>query len=115
MRECQVHPAVFIKIKRHHSHCRRQFLFRKINSREWGELPFPRIQKNGRARRPARNNKINRAVIVEVRRHHTRARRRHPQRGLSRDIRERAIPIVAPQQIVRRHARRARIRPHRDV
>src|SRR2546430_3066624 len=55
------------------SHCRRQLLLSKINPFERAEFPFAWIQQNGRARRSAGQNQINRAIVVEICRNHARS------------------------------------------
>ena len=101
MCERQVHPAIFVKVERHHAHCRRQLLLSKINPFERAEFPFAWIQQNGRTRRSAGQNKINRAIVVEICRNHACPRGSYAQSRLRRNIRERAVAIVPPQKIMR--------------
>ena len=51
MSESKVHPAVLIEIEGHHTHWRRQTLFREINSGKRFECTFARIKQNGCALR----------------------------------------------------------------
>src|SRR6267378_905289 len=105
MRERQIHPSVLIKIKRHRTHRRWQFFFAEIDAAEGREFPFARIEIDGCSRLPPRDDEVNRAVIVEIGGDNASSRGRKTERGFRGHIRERAIAIAAPKNIVRRRAR----------
>ena len=115
MRECQVHPAVFIKIKRHHTHRRRQLFFIEIAAAQRCEFSFARIEIDRSSHLPARDDEVNCPVVVKIRADNSSARGRNSKRRFRGHIRECAIAIVAPENIVRRRARRSRFRRRCDV
>src|SRR5208283_3738249 len=104
VRKRQIHPAVFVEIKGNDANGGRQIFFRKIDPRERLELTFAWIQQNGGALRPTGNDKINGAIVVEVRHGHARARGIQAHGGFLRNVRKGGIPVVAPEAVRARFA-----------
>ena len=67
------------------------------------------------SRRPSRDHEVHRAVIIEIGGDHASSGGRETKRRLRGHIRERAVPIVAPENIVPRRVGRSRILRRRDV
>ncbi len=101
MRERKVHPAVFVEIERDHTDGRRQIFFCEIDAGQRRKFPFARIQINRRAFAAASENEINRAIVVEIGGNQARTGRVDSQPGVGGNVREGAVAVVAPQNIVR--------------
>ena len=100
-----VHPAVFVEVKNGDADSRRKILLLEINSRQRSEFSFSRVQVDGRAVLPSGDNEINGAVVVEVAGHNACARGGDAERRFRGNIREGAVGVVAPQDVVRVSAR----------
>ena len=107
MRERQIHPAVFIEVERHHTHRRRQLLFVEIDAAERREFPFAGIAIDRSSCLPARDDEVNCPVVVKISADNPSARGCKTERRLRGHVRECAIAVVAPKNIVRRRARRS--------
>ena len=101
MRERQIHPAIFVEVKRHDPHRGRQLFLVEIDGPKWSEFSFARIEIDGSSCLPARNDEVHGAIIIEVRGNNPRAGGRKIERRSRRHVCERAVPIVAPKNIVR--------------
>src|SRR5579859_7677650 len=65
----QIHPTVFVEVERDHANGGRKIFFFEVDSVERREFSFARIEIDRSAIAPARNDKINRAIVVEIGRH----------------------------------------------
>src|SRR6516225_3864576 len=111
MREREIHPAVLVEIERNNSDSWRKIRLGEINCGKPRELPFARIEVNRGASGATSKNKIDGAVIVEVRGHDAGPRRVDAKAGFLGNIGEGGIAVVAPQFVFaffsrcfRRHA-----------
>jgi len=73
MRERQIHPAIFVEVKRHDPHRGRQLFLVEIDGPKWSEFSFARIEIDGSSCLPARNDEVHGAIIIEVRSNNPRA------------------------------------------
>src|SRR5215470_4530402 len=111
MREREIHPAVLVEIKRNNSDSWWKIRLGEINCGKPRELSFARIQVNRGASGATSKNKIDGAVIVEVRGDDAGPRRVDAKAGFLGNIGEGRIAVVAPQFVLgffsrgfRRHA-----------
>src|SRR6267143_554053 len=108
MRKRQIHPAILIKVKRHHAYCRRQILLAEIDAGKWREFSFARIQIDCSARRSARQNEINGTIVIEICGDYARASGGNAERSFLGNIRESTVPVISPEDIVSGTSQRRR-------
>src|SRR5258706_306831 len=98
--EGEVHPPVFIEIERDDADSRRKIFFCEIDAGQRREFSFPRIQVDRCALAAAGKNKIDGAIIVEIGSDEARAGGVDAKSRFSRNICERAVAVVAPENVV---------------
>ena len=99
MREGEVHPAILIEVERDGAHRRRGHENRPGTRR--AESAFALVQENFRAAKPG-DNKIDGAVIVQIAPDCGDARTAAGKPCFPGPIRERAVAVVAPEDVARR-------------
>src|SRR6516165_10302561 len=111
MREREIHPAVLVEIERNNSDSWRKIRLGEINCGKPREPSFARIQVNRSTSGATSENKIDGAVIVEVRGDDAGPGRVDAKAGFLGNIGEGGIAVVAPQCVFasfsrgfRRHA-----------
>src|SRR6267143_3579417 len=104
----QIHPAILIKVERHHAHCWRKILLAEIDAGKWREFSFARIQIDCSARRSSRQDEINGTIVIKIGGDHARSSGRNTEGGFLGNISESAVPVISPKKIARGGTRRHR-------
>ena len=99
--ESEIHPAIFIEIKRDDAHSGRKIFFFEVDSSGRREFSLARIEKNRRAVTAAGDHEIDGAVVVEIRGHEACAGGVEAESGFGGDVGKRAVTVVAPENVVR--------------
>src|SRR5579859_5903766 len=99
--ESEIHPAVLIEVECNNANCGRKIFFIQVNRGKRSEFSFARIEIDRSAIAPARNNKINCAIIVEIRRHDSSAGSIEAESGFPGNVGESVVAVVAPKNVVR--------------
>src|SRR5260221_7761143 len=99
--EGEVHPPVFIEIERDDADSRRKIFFCEIDAGQRREFAFPRIQVDRCALAAAGKNKIDGAIVVEIGSDEAGAGGVDAQSRFSGNVGERAVAVVAPENVVR--------------
>src|SRR6266849_2157143 len=115
MSEGEIHPAVFVEVKGDDADGGRKVFLLEVESGKRSEFAFARIQVDGSAVAAAGENEIDGAVVVEVGRDEASPGGVNAEAGFRRDSRERAVTVVAPEDVVRLCSLRRIVRRHGDV
>src|SRR5579859_2722953 len=99
--EREIHPAVLIEVECNNANCGRKIFFIEVNRGKRSEFSFARIEIDRSAIAPARNDKINRAIVVEIRRHDSSTGSIEAESGFPGNVGESAVAVVAPKNVVR--------------
>ena len=100
MRESEIHPAVFVEIESDDTDGGRKIFFFEVDRGERREFSFAGIQINRSAVEASSKNKIDGAIVIEIRSDKAGACSVEAETAFCGDVGERAIAIVAPEKIV---------------